>query len=387
MALFDIDALRNAWSGAEPSGGDQGGNLPAFIVEELSGAQRRLTFTGHSLPLAEGARWETKQRRKKQWYPGNPEATVQVLGPEEGPSTFTLMLDYRWLGGGSQEVYLEYGSATIAWTGFGAQNDPLALGNLLADIARGGQELKVTWGPMVRRGMLDVTVEPRNELVVQVVLSFDWHAKDDPIAFLASPPFDFHGPEQSLLGLIKGFADLLAAPGRVAAEFLDQVNGALGQVESAVQAYSKMLDTYENLATAGRDAIQNCLGIVGTMLEGITNLISFLDVDASAITGSDDQAQVWLGAGITGTGQDQALQMAAQAKLARKELLNLFGGEDVVGVEVAYAGATLQKYAATYYHDPSLWIALGKYNLISSPTLEAGIIVVVPKLDMLAAFR
>ena len=67
MALFDVDALRNAWSGAEPSGGDQGGNLPAFIIEELSGAQRRLTFTGHSLPLAEGASEKAQRHRRERW--------------------------------------------------------------------------------------------------------------------------------------------------------------------------------------------------------------------------------------------------------------------------------------------------------------------------------
>ena len=55
---------------------------PAFLAAS-SGQKRRITLTGYCLPLVEGVAWRGTQRRSKTYYPGSPEATIQVLGPEE----------------------------------------------------------------------------------------------------------------------------------------------------------------------------------------------------------------------------------------------------------------------------------------------------------------
>ena len=58
------------------------------IIEELGGQKRRLELRGPGLPH-KGASWKTEMRMSTEWYPGNPqEATQQVLGPAEMPSSW-----------------------------------------------------------------------------------------------------------------------------------------------------------------------------------------------------------------------------------------------------------------------------------------------------------
>jgi hypothetical protein len=59
-----------------------------IIIEELTGAKRKVELRGPGLPF-QGASWSTQQRIASTWNPGNMiEATQQVLGPIELPSEF-----------------------------------------------------------------------------------------------------------------------------------------------------------------------------------------------------------------------------------------------------------------------------------------------------------
>ena len=87
------------------------------------------------------------------------------------------------------------------------------------------------------------------------------------------------------------------------------------------------------------------------------------------------------------TGQETALRMQEQAELLMKQLLALYQGDDILGVEMAYAGASLQRYAQKWYGDSGAWPQLARYNGLSAPVLDPGTVVVIPRFDVLEAYR
>lgn len=115
---------------------------PSFVIEELTGRKRSIRLAGRAKPL-QGAEWVGEQREVTTWYPGNPEATQQILGPVEGPTRVHGYWNSR---------YIEQ-SGTSA-EGFGAIITAEDLVKIFQDIRRTGAQLQVTWGFERRLGIL-----------------------------------------------------------------------------------------------------------------------------------------------------------------------------------------------------------------------------------------
>lgn len=362
---------------------------PAFIIEELAGPRRRLELSGWCLPLADASpSWRGEQRRQVTRYPGSPVATIQVLGPMDSPGSYRFRFDRRRLGGsddaGRQATYALWSDAAGVRSSVvpEALREPLAVADVLDRVWRSGQEVQVSWGVFVRRGLLaSIEVVPRHEALIEVVLGFEWGSRGDEVPASVSPPFDFRMPERSIRQLLADFADQLARPARFVADLLEEANGYVLQVESGVEALTGVLDEYTDLSTAGRDVLGNVVGIAGTIREAAVGLSFALERDLSALCGDDDAGAALAAGAVVNTGQDLARQIAEQAALIRAEVLALFGGDDLLAVEIAPAGATLQQYAAAYYGDPARWPTIASYNGLSSPSLSLGEIVAIPSLS------
>lgn len=361
---------------------------PTWILEELSGQKRRLALSGYLLPLADGVAWRGAQRRSKTHYPGSSEATIQVLGPDEGEGQFAFRLDRRRMGGaddvGRQVDYARVSSsAGVRFAGLSLAGEetirtPLQLWELLDSIRMGGQEVEVTWSAFTRRGLLaEAQAKPRHEDLIEVVLSFDWTGRGLSRGTV-STPFDWRGPTANLRQIMQGIADLLAAPGRIAADWLEQANAAVAQLQTGVDAFSAVVDEYLALGDAGRDLLGNLASLGSVLSTSSVAFAELLETEIGTLVGSEDLSVVSGGGAIVAKGQDFARQIKEQAEKIRREALALLGGDDVVAVEIAVQGATLQQYAAAYYRDPSAWTKIARYNGKSSPTLEAGEIIAIP---------
>ena len=116
------------------------------LIEELdprgyATPQRQVHLQGPSLPHM-GAAWSGENEMTTDWYAGNPdEATQQVLVPKEMPSRWTGEW-HRTMMGGTPTLYVDNregaGGSTLL-------HDPDVLAQLLEDMFRGGQRLRVTW--------------------------------------------------------------------------------------------------------------------------------------------------------------------------------------------------------------------------------------------------
>lgn len=131
-----------------------------LTIKELTGQKRVVILRGACLPYQGAAMWGGMQRVTTTWYPGNAaEATQHVLGPTEKESTFegafntTLMLRTPAkveAPGGSQPVNIILAST---------------LAEVLEDIFRLGQRLRVEWQNTLSRSYTTPTGETINSLV------------------------------------------------------------------------------------------------------------------------------------------------------------------------------------------------------------------------------
>lgn len=81
--------IKNPFSTTVPNNGERPQDFPGgfTISEYVDGTLDQTTIVrlvGNMLPF-QPFEWEGKQRLVKEFYPGNPEMAVQVMGPEEGP--------------------------------------------------------------------------------------------------------------------------------------------------------------------------------------------------------------------------------------------------------------------------------------------------------------
>lgn len=138
-----IDVTNAGLPKPQPAGGSSVGTYSsALLVEELdapAGKQpRTVTLQGPGLPF-QGANWGFTNTLPTKWYPGNgDEATQQVLGPQEMPSSWQGEWCRTMMGLAPSLATDENGlRITVV--------DPDMLFTLLEGIFRGGARLRVTW--------------------------------------------------------------------------------------------------------------------------------------------------------------------------------------------------------------------------------------------------
>lgn len=133
----------------------------AFSIVELTGALREVHLFDRALPY-QGLKTPSAQRYVSHWYPGNKVATIQVLGPTVGDWKVEGMWKSRFLLA-ERSVDLR-GFEDIENTNFTVAAEDLIVA--IERIIEAGQQVEVSWGAQVRRGLL-VEFEP------------DWDRRED----------------------------------------------------------------------------------------------------------------------------------------------------------------------------------------------------------------
>lgn len=116
------------------------GDASSITIEQLDGDQQKVVLHGPALPF-QGAAWKSKQSVVTTWYPGNPqEATQQVLGAQEMPSSWEGMWRRTQMGHTPSRIYSGPNDGTGS-----VINHPSTLRDVLDQIFFQGSRLKVTW--------------------------------------------------------------------------------------------------------------------------------------------------------------------------------------------------------------------------------------------------
>jgi hypothetical protein len=139
-------------------------------IEEIGG-DRSISLNGRAVP-DRGVDYGRRLRNKVTWYGGNAVGSVQVLGPEEMPTTMTGQWMDRHLTG---QVRLT-GFTPLESEDFPAQ----ALVAAMESLQLAGRPLRVEWGPLVRMGIIaNVSIKWLRERDCVWTVEWVWYGRDD----------------------------------------------------------------------------------------------------------------------------------------------------------------------------------------------------------------
>lgn len=241
-----------------------------IIIEELTGEKRRVKLVGSGLPFRP-APLQVKQTVVTTWYNGSPEASQQVLGPQDPPST--------WEGKWSRTLLGR--TPAVVTTGEDGTDQlvpiPWTLFELFDDVCRKGRRLRVTWasldgagndrGKLVREGRLSAA-EWQLERVDDIgwKFTFDWAGRGEQPKRV---DFSREGDIVASIAAARARASALAAYGQfqklVAANPRIKNSATyitLGQLENMVDAPNQAVQALSRSAQSVVNQLSRVAGLV-----------------------------------------------------------------------------------------------------------------------------
>jgi len=371
------------------------GDPTSFKIQEITGNNPlSLELFGRAMPYR-GPKFTGEMRAEFTRYPGNPVATVQVLGANEGSTTFQGMWKDRFIrqltdpdAAGNVKFVQNTGIALFCDQDV---RDVMNLVKMADRIRRRGQLLRVTWDELVYHGILrkfSHAWDRRED--VNWEMEFEWVSQGEPqqaVAFNA--PTD---PSQANEEINNWFLKALAT----ASSWLAAVNVVKGVADEVVR-YTAAIS---NLVGESMDVVsRNYLAVVDTgstvkRLGGIYLRLGQQSGEAIAslrqqpaqtlVTQGTNQPVVGLGRLTDSAHRSRSLQrqfreLRAAAIRRSQEMSAQQPGQTVLAIIVSKDGQNLRDISTQFYGTPSEWQRLAQFNGLHQSRLTAGTTVIVPK--------
>jgi hypothetical protein len=343
----------------------------ALTIRELSGSMREVELRDRALPHRPVA-WPGELSHVQKWYPGNPVATIQVLGPRCLDTSMGGVWKTRYIG---QMVHL------VGFDDLVSEGDDVTaelLVQVFHRLLRAGNPLEVAWGPEVRRGILS-KFEPNYERVedVEWSVTFVWNQLGEltaPRVAAAS------SPQRDLDAALSELEDALA---RMPAIILPNLTGAIIFAEQAMRDGALAL-------SAGLGAIYGVPEVTLAEFGGIASaaemvatasrsaLALALDSSPEDVFATDDvtsalAAETWrrdFGAAARHLG---ALAIKAREAVRARVV------DDYLAIETIGPGQTLRSLALRYYGSADSWPLIADANGLVGSDAPVGTRVVIPR--------
>lgn len=385
MALFDLTLPNPAdvLFGQELFGSKL--KAPPVIIIELTGQRRRIELHDRSLPFRP-VTWAGRMRTRVTWYPGNPVATQQVLGPEEVPTS---------MGGKWSDRYIQ-GTVFVGGNPNVVQTAEQCV-KLFDDVRRSGNTLHVVWGSESRVGVLqefEASYDAAEDLAWRCV--FEWSGRGEEQALRVADD-----PAPNLLGDMNALDDLLAfgpldIVQRVQESMLatiDRVREKVGEAFDIIRVINQVASTPATLFGALGAALDSIATELSDEISRLMEIPSFGSSVSAALPSSQGSpslvARVAALLSIDGyrhevaaamaTLRDSALRMAEQAEArAQPEALTIITVPE---------DTSFYALASRFYGDPDLGPFLARRNGLQSMVAPAGFQLKVPPRPSAAAAR
>lgn len=384
------------------------------LAEEGGGT---LTLTGRALPYMPLA-ISGKQRAEFNWYPGNPQATVQMLGPEEqtisikgfwkdkfiqGTGAATLSFEGR----ASEETFLGFSEFSTVSVGGRSVASVVELVNIVDTMRRMGRRIMLTWDKVIRYGHI-------------VGFTQTWHTAhycewelEFGVMSLEEPNIESSNPNQLDLAAVATMA--ADWPERVStAKFINRpfpvtltpkLNAALTSLDAEIFRISSGIGQAAQLAAQAIQIIPNAARSVISSLAGAVSSTSLAlgNLTDTALTESFAFATVTQAGSTFGLGESNALredslpfgiqlgaasyqrQISASYRTVRTSSAQMrFDLQRQLQNElkasfVAKQDMDLRDVSTQFYGTPNNWRDLLIYNGLTSSRLTAGQLIWVPQ--------
>jgi hypothetical protein len=339
--------------------------MTAFVIEEIAGQRRRIELGGRALPY-QNVSWTGRTRTKQTWYPGNPVATLQVLGPELEPTKINGMWKDRFL------------PDQIRARGFGTIETAEQIVAAMREIQRSGVDLRVQWGFEVRFGVL--TSFEANWIRPQDVTwnaEFTWSGEQEQAPRAGAAP-----AQQGALRLATTAVDddFVLDPPTVRPDYraavLGQIDAVREKVGDVFDAVRSTTGTVEIPITAVQGALAAVESIRSETSETLTTLV---DTPYTAAQVADYVVDVFK---IENWRRTVALRSRVQRAEAQRQGLDLAkkAVPNAIQVIVVPENVTLRQLAISYYGNADDWQLIADVNGLTDSQVAAGtVLIITPK--------
>lgn len=365
----------------------------AFAIKILDGTQkgRVISLEGRALPYR-GVEWETEMRLKTTYYPGNPVATQQTIGPIEKNTVITGMWKDIFLGNGAARRNVQ----------------------VIRDLVRTAQAVEVTWGigsinsfttpfksvgdPIVRRGFIKrIKAKFDRPQDVTFDIEFEWRGADDQTK---APVFS--SEPLKLQNVLSSLSETLATIRNAVYNFNAKLAGltdfskwkdALDDVQNTIAAgvdtLNTVVDSAANVAELPNDLLdrtrESFAGVVGACQNGRKLFDAIVGdwTDGRLLTDFGlDMARLGKKMAAAFTPTDDPLKFL-DATTLNMAVVHSFdkSSEDATQQDVFFAaqqipeviatvrppvGSDLRDIAIQFYDDPDMWWQIADYNGLDS---------------------
>lgn len=378
-------------------------------MSELTGEKRQLVFQGRALPYKPFTVKGT-MRAEFTWYPGNPTASIQMLGSKEEPTTIRGKWKDRFIGTSNEFLRPVTPTGFVFLSSGAGQNGVSqqltscqAIVRAVDSVRRAGQYLRVTWGDVIREGILSAfTVTWERQDVAEWEMEFTWGSQGEAqiAPSLPNPPTvgDFSA---QLTSLSDKLASVIAPPFNAAESFLslvsssaDTIQDASFQMANAVSGTTKTIYTPQETAEralALAQAVQADAEFIKSTIESTPpsevvsrDLATTVSTIGTTLTGGTSVTTLTLGESLAVSNYTRALKKAAQDLInlcasSGEELRASVRQEDLLATFLARAPGDLRDVASEFYGSPDDWRTILRYNRMTSSKLARGQLVLVPK--------
>lgn len=313
-----------------------------------------------------------KQKITKDYYPGNSEPTVQILGPQESDVSIKGRLKSKHLkpnGEGDREIWRLY---------------PQYIQEQVEAIRVAGLLVRLNLGTWQRWGFIeDATFEMKTLADIEYNINFlivGYNQPKDYIIVNKVQQIPYNTSKELARKLAKVLADQSLVPADMPKSFADQINGAISDVAAAVNLVTGFVDTALAEIDSLKDSVERAKGLVKNARNKIVDY-------RRKIGGFSPEADAPKTTSISGGYANAAFIAATTSNvnglnsfLAQLRLqLNKITETLPLARHKIQSGDTLHKLAMKYYNDANKWDKIYDHNKLTSTELVLGNVIEIPR--------
>lgn len=378
----------------------------AFTIRELTGDKRLVELRGRAMPYRPYT-LTGEQRLDMAWYQGSPEATLQLQGPKEEPTTIRGWWKDRFLQpiaalasvqpeellGGIAPITEAtragtQGSAPILVDGLRPVSVEDFAVNTIDDIRRKGQIVEVSFLSQTRRGILTRFVQNwHTSADLEYEIVFTWKDKGDSL--VADIPLQIKNDDISA-SIDKLFDEIanLEGDGSFGIEFastesaiaLAQIDGVIDEIEDSTFSLESAFLSNVQTINGSVSTIQRTSGIYNFLKQRANELQNLFITEVESLSLNEESN---FGERLSQRKDTRNRRQAAASILSvsavKEQQLKKQINPELIATFIAKEGQDLRDVSAAFYDTPDEWRNLMRFNGLSTSKLIANQQIFVPR--------
>lgn len=379
-----------------------GYHLP-LLIEEMNGKKRTLALRERSLPYKGMSLVNGTMKMEITYFPNNPVAYSQILGPEVGGTTMTGKWKDKFLRDPENAPVANRFPQVTAYGQPQAPKGNLVFGNTFASagifpggtqelqrsatvrdafelIKNSGALLKVEWQDIARFGHLARTdFKESDGDEIEYEIEFKWTGTTDAQPKVVKQKFGGKSLLDKLIGFIKNITNSIAGLTYATRVYLGKFAGKIAELLNAVNGLIKSLTDFLDFKKLGGNLIIGIKASLYAIRDSVRALIDLFDGDDPRLAGRRNQGDLHYGELLMQQIRQLMLILAADAA-NNLDLLEQQAARQTMRLYRVTSLKGLRDIALEVYGTPEPWRQIMYFNNLSSSFVPPGLELKIPKL-------